>query len=178
MFAWAVPSAVAVLAQSIVAVAAGAVSLVADCFGDCFALVPPRQRQRWDFRCIGHCKCSFPFRKLCTCLEVFLAASGDRDNLLAQTQATFGRSYDERQKGNHHIACVSPNFLPHILGTRGTARRYWIIRLTVQPVPLVGMKDAMPARILFSPLQLGSGSAHPLQLQTRILFSPLQLEVR
>ena len=157
-------SALAVVAQSVVA------AVVAD--------LPPRQRQRWDFRWIGHCKCSFPFRKLCTCLEVVLAASGDRDHLLASTQATFGRSYDERQKGNHHIACLSPNFLPHILGTRGTARRYWIIRLTVQPVPLVGMKDAMPARILFSPLQLGSGSAHPLQLQTRILFSPLQLEVR
>ena len=29
-----------------------------------------------------------------------------------------------------------------------------------------------------SPLQLETGSAHPLQLQTRTLFSPLQLEIR
>ena len=44
--AWALPSAVAVIAQAMVAMAAGLVSLVADCFGDCFALVPSRQRQR------------------------------------------------------------------------------------------------------------------------------------
>ena len=63
--AWALPSAVAVLVpqtmvavlapQAMVAVAAGLVSLVADCFGDCFALVPSRQRQRPDSCHLGSC---------------------------------------------------------------------------------------------------------------------------